>query len=293
MTQNNKGGKWLTTIAVAAVCQSVTAQSPDIQIHVHGVHFGGQVVYKYQIRNNSSSSIDAVTLGVPSPGKELPAFPWSANRSLSDVPSEVPLSQCKPLNNMSCSVGTIQFDYMSSPKAVIQMQGLELTQTPLPAQFLKAELIRPHTTSSFAEVYVSRPEPGYLSASGAVRLFDNHPKDSTGRPIIEFEVPFTKIDTAPPLITGSATATKHGGMLDVRVTLQVSDNFDSSPSVVLTSVRANEPLHPRDVVASIATDARFLQLKRSKGRLYYLTYSATDGSENRSTVVITVPGELP
>lgn len=293
MTPNRKGGRALTTIALAVASQTATAQPPDIQILVHGVHFGGQVVYKYQIRNNSSSSIDAVTLGVPSPGKELPAFPWSANRSLSDVPSEVPLSQCRPLNNMSCSVAVIQFDSMASPKAVIQMQGLELTQTPLPAQFSKAELIRPQTTSSFAEVYVSRPEPGYLSASGAVRLFDNYPKDSTGMPVIEFEVPFTKIDTTPPLITGSATATKHGGTLDVSITLQVTDNFDPSPSVVLTSVRANEPLHPRDVTAAIATDARFLQLKRSKGRLYYLTYSATDGSENRSTVVITVPGELP
>ena len=61
----------------------------------------------------------------------------------------------------------------------------------------------------------------------------------------------------------SCSVAKHGGMLDVTVTLQVSDNFDPSPAVVLTSVTANEPLHPRDVLAAIAIDARFIQLKRN------------------------------
>ena len=82
-------------------------------------------------------------------------------------------------------------------------------------------------------------------------------------------------------------------MLNVQVDLRVADDYDPSPEVMLVSVTANEPLHPHDVQAAAGTDARTLKLKRNKGRVYYLTYRATDGSENSSSVVLTVPGELP
>ena len=113
------------------------------------------MIYRYEVINNSTSAIDAVTLGVPSPGKEIPEVPWTGIAGMSDVPTEVSAAYCKP----------------------------------------------------------------------ASRLPD-------------------------------------------------------------------EALHPHDVIAILNEDTRTIQVKRNKGRVYYLTYRAIDGSGNSSTLTITVPGEL-
>lgn len=285
----------LHTIAVLCgfLSGAVLAQTPNVQILAYGIHHGGQVIYRYQVRNNTASPISAVSLGVPTPGKELPGLPWSDDKTLTETPSEVSASKCKPFNQMACLVGVFQYDYMETPKTVIRMHGRELVQVPPPAVFAKTEHIAPNTTSSTAEILVPVRDRGYLNASGTVRFFSNFPKDAAGRPIVELELPFTKADLAAPVITGSASAVKRGGMLDVSVNLRVVDNLDPTPAVTLLSVTANEPLHPRDVEAALHTDARTLSLKRNKGRIYYLTYRATDGSENSSTSVIAVSGEAP
>lgn len=202
---------------------------------------------------------------------------------MSDSLTPVPLNMCVSFSGMTCSAALFQFDYMPAPKSVVQM---EVSSSP-------PQLIRPGTQSSVAEIYVPQGAPGYLSTSVTVKFLANFPKDSLGKPIVESEVPLIVADRTAPVISGSATAAKRGGMLNVSVSLQVSDDRDPQPAVTLVSVTSNEPLHPQDVAATIGADTRTLQLKRSKGRLYYLTYRATDGSDNPSSVTITVPGELP
>lgn len=267
--------------------------TPNIQILVHGVHFGGKVVYRYQVRNSSTATINRVSLGVDDVGKDLPGIPWSQDASLTEVASEVPAAQCRPFAGMRCSVAVYQFDYMPEPRAVVSMRGLEASQSPPPSVLSGSELIRPGTISSTAEIYVPVRASGYLSGSGTVGFLDNLPRDSEGKPIVTAEIPFTRIDTTPPpSIAGNADIARRGGMLDVRVTLSVADNLDSAPQVVLESVSANEPLRANDVRAQVGSDARLLQLKRNRGRIYYLTYRAIDGSDNSASVVITVPGEL-
>lgn len=281
-----------TAIAAASHLNVARAQTPDVQIFVHGIHFGGQVVYRYQVRNNTGATINRINLGVDDEGKDLPASPWKNNAALGEVPAEVPASQCKPFTGMRCLVAVYQFDYMTEPRALVSMRGMEASQTPPPAVFSRHELIRPGATSSFAELVVPQRASGYLTASGGVGFLDNPPKDSAGKPIVTAQVPFTRIDMAPPGIVGSAEISRAGGMLDVRVNLSVSDNFDPAPEVVLVSITANEPLRANDVRAEVGTDSRVLQLKRNKGRVYYLTYRATDGSDNSASTVISVPGTL-
>lgn len=280
--------------AALAACyfQIAGAQPPDVQILVHGVHFGGQVVYRYQVRNNTAASINRVNLGVDDPGKDLPAMPWKENSALGEVPVEVPAAQCKPLQGMRCLVAVYQFDYMTEARALVFMKGAESGQIPPPPVFSGVELIQPGALSSFAELVVPQRASGYLTASGSVGFLDNLPKDSLGQPIVTMQIPFTRIDTAPPSITGAADVSRAGGMLDVRVNLAVADNMDPTPAVVLVSVTSNEPLRANDVRAQVGTDARSLQLKRNRGRVYYLTYRATDGSENSASTVITVPATL-
>ena len=250
-------------------------QSPDVQIAAHGIHFGGQLIYRYQVINNSASNINAVQLGVSEPLKDLPGAPWDSNPSLTDVPSAVPTSQCKPFQGMLCNVAVYQFDYMLAPRSVIQM-GADIG------------FIAARSTSSVAEVVVPQAQPGYLTGTGTVWFANNFLTDSSGRAIVDVQVPFTKTDTLPPTLSGTASTTKKGHMLSVAVTLTVADNLDPTPAVVLASVTSNQVLDAGDVIAAINTDARTLLVKRHPGRLYYLTYRATDGSENVGSAVITV-----
>jgi hypothetical protein len=146
--------------------------------------------------------------------------------------------------------------------------------------------------SSAAEIKVPSRVPGYLSAWGTAFFLDHFPVGADGQPILRQSVPFTRSDLVPPSISGSAVVSKDRGMLSAGVQLVVKDDVDPGPEVALVSVTANEPLKTQDVSAAIGTDARTVRLKPNKGRIYYLTYRATDASENSATTVITVPGEL-
>jgi len=77
----------------------------------------------------------------------------------------------------------------------------------------------------------------------------------------------------------------------VRVNLQVKDDMDPQPEVQLVSVTANQPLQARDVQASVGGDARRLQLRTARGRVYTVTYRAIDASENAAQLAIEVPAE--
>jgi hypothetical protein len=149
--------------------------------------------------------------------------------------------------------------------------------------------IAARSMTSLAEIHVPRAQPGYLAGWGSVRRIDNIPQDSKGDWMVQSEMPFTRIDTAPPTITGSATTSRRGAMLAVTVTLAVADNLDPSPAVVLASVTSNQPLAAGDVVGTTNADTRMLLLKPAPGRVYSLTYRAVDGSENIGSTVIPVP----
>ncbi|MGZ8779625.1 MAG: hypothetical protein ACXW31_06860 [Thermoanaerobaculia bacterium] len=84
-------------------------------------------------------------------------------------------------------------------------------------------------------------------------------------------------------------------MVDVTASITVSDNVDPSPSIRLVSITASEPLEATDIQgAGFASDDRQFALRsersgqRTQGRVYTVTYSATDASGNQSTAQATV-----
>jgi hypothetical protein len=89
-------------------------------------------------------------------------------------------------------------------------------------------------------------------------------------------------------------------MVEIKVNKQVSDDFDINPTVKLVSITSNEPdngLGDGDTAGDIEIrpDGRiFLRAERSgngNGRVYTLTYSATDSAGNvtYSTTQVRVP----
>ena len=81
----------------------------------------------------------------------------------------------------------------------------------------------------------------------------------------------------------------------IAVAVLARDDYDPNPEIKLESITANEPLGNDDVVeAAISTDDRSFSLKATRaganpaGRIYTITYSATDGSGNKVTASTTV-----
>jgi hypothetical protein len=75
----------------------------------------------------------------------------------------------------------------------------------------------------------------------------------------------------------------------------VKDDYDPQPEIKLESITANEPMNKDDIQdAQIGTDDRQFKLKAERdgknktGRIYTVTYSATDATGNKAIASATV-----
>jgi hypothetical protein len=105
-----------------------------------------------------------------------------------------------------------------------------------------------------------------------------------------------KIDiTAPLLIVQldkSSIWPANHKMVTIHAALNSSDATSSIESVILTSITSNNPDSSQgDIVANIGTAATSFSLRAEKGRIYTVTYTATDkaGNKTNTSVTVTVP----
>jgi hypothetical protein len=291
------GGVFLIAVCTAP---AVSAGVP-IKINAWGIHHGGQIVYRYQIENNSASTIYQADIGLNSPGKELPGLPWSLNPDYSDVPVPLDAAYCKPFYAMDCTIAVFQFDYMPEPKTNIMMQSLESSMKPPPKVLSGAAYIRPGALSTIAELYIAPAyqSPGYLTAYGEVYLLDNNTKNPDGTIVTSVEIPFTKLDVTPPVLSIALSPATiwppNNKAMPVTATITVTDDYDPEPEIKLESITASEPLAANDIQgAQLGTDDRSFSLMATRagnnlaGRVYTVTYSATDASGNKATASATV-----
>lgn len=291
------GGAFLMAVFAVPLARA----DVPIKINAWGIHYGGQIVYRYQIENNSYSIIHHVRLGLNSPGKELPGKPWSLNPAYSDVPIPLDATHCKPFYYMDCTIAVFQFDYMPEPKTNIFMEGIENNLIPPPKIFSGANYIRPGTRSSVAEITIpaAYQSPGYLTAYGEVYLLDSNTRNPDGTVVTSAEIPFTKLDVTPPTLSFTLTPgilwPPNNKPVAITTTISVSDDYDPEPEIKLESITSNEPLADGDIQdAQLQTDDRSFLLMATRagnnmaGRIYTVTYSATDASGNKSTASATV-----
>ena len=288
---------------MAIFAAPISSAGVPIKINAYGIHYGGQVVYRYQIENNSASTIHKANLGLNAVGKELPGKPWSLNPNYSDIPVPLDAAHCKPFVAMDCTISVFQFDYMAEPKTRISMRGVENSLIPPPKIFSGANYIRPGTLSSVAELTIppTYQSSGYLTAYGKVFLIDNNTKNPDGTIVTSVEIPFTKVDVTPPTLSVTLTPNilrQNEKLVPITATITVKDDYDPQPEIKLESIIANEALDTDDIKgAQLGTDDRQFMLKAERegknkaGRIYTVTYSATDGSGNKTiaSATVTVP----
>ncbi len=116
--------------------------------------------------------------------------------------------------------------------------------------------------------------------------------------------PFTVVeglDTTGPALSVSVTPNvlwpANKKMIAISASIAVSDDFDPAPSVTLVSITCNETLAAGDIqAAAFNTDDRSFMLNADRngngsGRVYTITYRATDASGNSTirTATVSVP----
>src|SRR5262245_9257114 len=118
----------------------------------------------------------------------------------------------------------------------------------------------------------------------------------------------TVVDTTPPTLTLSVTPTMlwppNHKLATINAAVSATDICDPNPAIRLTAITCNEPANATgdgntsvDIIgAAFGTDDRSFELRAERqggggGRVYTITYSATDGSMNVSTqqAAVSVP----
>lgn len=298
------------------------AFAADVRVLVYGEHVGTDIVYRYTLVNNGSGKMMRFGIGVkdagdgdktisPAPGvyshygqansfgtlTRLPTGttfvidPVIGFSSGDDLPVPNPTSVTSPAGwNVRISgykdLGRHSVDW-TAPQPVyggpVNVTGADAGQT------LSGFSVRVPATSATGPGSVGSLEP-YVSGDFEVKVWLG--ESWIGKKEQQIFAPIEKQDTLPPTLTVTlAPSTMRAGskLLSVTAAISVTDNYDPASEIKLESIVANQILRSGDISdATFGTNDRAFKLKPVSGRIYTVTYSATDGTGNKATASATV-----
>jgi len=286
---------FLFTISTLAYPQ---ASAKPVQIIGIGIHYGGFVIYRYQVKNNGTQSINRIKLGYT--GETDSSFAGFAE--LPDDPAvDLPMiDQWFPPAIISRPDGwggklvttadegdAIGIDWIEGSFAKEHWSRL-LQKMNAPQVYPGGKAIAPGQTSSEFSVKVERPDYAYVRGYASINY--------GGHTLL---IPVEKGDTSPPTLSitlSSATLwPPNNKLIPITASITVKDDYDPEPEIKLESITASETLADGDIQdAQLSTDDRQFSLAAKRagtnlaGRIYTVTYSATDGSGNKATASATV-----
>ena len=289
----------LFALSVSAYSQ---AAAKPVQIIATGMHYGGYVIYRYQVKNNGTQGINRITLG--NTGEEDssfvgftelpddPAAPDLATINMWYPPAIIsrPDGWGGKLITEADEGGALGIDWIEG-LLVKELWPRLLKETNAPQVYPGGKAIAPGQTSGEFSVKVERPDYAYVHGYASVSYGDD-----------TIPIPVEKGDTTPPTLSitlSSATLwPPNDKLVSVTAAITVKDDYDPEPEIKLESITANETLAANDIQgAQLGTDDRSFSLAAKRagnnmaGRIYTVTYSATDASGNKATAsaIVTVP----
>ncbi len=294
---------------LAGIVGTVHAQTAPpatgIRVLVYGVHYGGNIVYNYKVINNGDTMFNNFTIGsefYAPDGSEYPQLTrlplgWSYGETGETGTAIIlaPGSTSQPLTWTASVYGQQETDnyyleWLASPgsgnvpNAILPGQTLAGFSVTVPLVDNKLSL--PMVTG---KPLFTGPDEMYIKGEFKVGLVSG--KDVWGT--------LERLDTTPPNLTvrlaPSTLWPPNDKLVPITATITVNDDYDPQPEIQLESITANEVLDKDDVKgAQPGTDNRQFMLKAERegknkaGRIYTVTYSATDGSGNKATASATV-----
>lgn len=258
---------------------------PAVTVGVYAQHAGGKISYHYRVVNNSQQNITAVSIGRNNQNDgnpnndvnellELPAG-WNSKLGIPSTSANSPtgwrVSVIAPEEN---ETHAIAWETMNdhSPK-----------------------LLAGQTVNKMS-ITLDKADNHYLTGHALATFTDGD--------TINLTVPLARLDTTPPSLTVNLNPdtliSQNNKFVAINASFTTKDNYDDMPEIKLESITANEPLAANDIRdASFGLDDRYFKFraesKSTVGRIYTVTYSATDASGNQTiasaTVTVTAPHE--
>src|SRR5450756_398505 len=279
----------LTGLASLAFASGGVAMADNIQaavtVGVYAQHSGGKIAYHYRVVNNSQRNITAVSIGRDNQNDgipdndvnellELPSG-WNAKLGIPSTSANSPtgwrVSVIAPEEN---ETHAIAWETMNehSPKLVAGQAVNKMS------------------------IALDKADNNYMTGHALVTYTDGDP--------INLTVPIERLDHTPPDFTVNLSPNtilpQSNKLVPINASFTTKDNYDNMPEIKLESITANEPLGADDIRdASFGLDDRYFKLraesKSTAGRIYTVTYSATDASGNQtiSSATVTVAATAP
>jgi hypothetical protein len=298
----------LTVTSLTNPAQADTsASAAGIRVQVYGIHYGGNIVYNYKVINNSNTPFNNFTIGGYFDNEKNFAFPqltrlplgWSYGREGETGPAII-LAQGSTnhpaywTSHVYGQEGTANYylewrtPWGQSSNAIQPRQTIEGFAVTVP--LVDNMLTLPRVTG---KPVFTGPDEMYIKGGFKIGY---RPSGSNYQ---EVWGTLERFDTTPPSLTVSLSPDTlwppNGKQVPITATLTVKDDYDPAPEIQLVSIMANEAVDISDAKDALpGTDDRsfYLTAKRAgtntAGRIYTVTYSATDGSGNKATASATV-----
>lgn len=267
-----------------ALSVSGTAMALPPVVNAYGQHYGGKVLYHYRLVNNGPYEISSVWIGYDSLNDNNHyTGVWELNElpsGLSDDLKIPPASVTSPLGWEAILINPEE-----TPTHAIDWGVADSNSPRLPMG----------QTLSGMRITLDKIDVSHVTGHATIH-FSNRPSTD------DVTVPIKRLDTIPPSLTVNLSPQTlwppNDKLVSVTAAITVKDNYDPAPEIKLESITASEKLAANDIQgAQFGTDDRQFSLaaKRSGtnqvGRIYTVTYSATDASGNKAiaSATVTVP----
>jgi hypothetical protein len=291
----------------SSVYAQAQASSAGVRIFGYGIHYGGNIVYNYKVVNSGTKTVRSFVIGNEFDSEENDSFPqllrlplgWSYGRT-GEIGTEIvlaPGSISQPQGWQSTVYGKqdsgmyyLEWNSYSGDESIDIYPGQTLAGFSVTVPLVDKKLLLPRVTGQ--PVYTG-PDENYIKGSFRANIVDANNKSEKVWGAIE------PIDTTAPTLTITLSPNKlwpaNGKLVPITATVSARDDYDPQPEIKLVSVTLNETLDKEDAKRGIDDRHFMLRAKREgknkAGRIYTVTYSATDGSGNKSiaSATVTVP----
>jgi hypothetical protein len=313
----NRKNFFKTAVFATGLSLLPSAHAADVRLLVYGEHAGTDIVYRYTLVNNGTGKMMEFSLGVtpvdgdhPGPDEFVSSYGTltrlpTGTTFVPDVgghfgpnvgvPAPNPTNVTSPAQPAGWSAKVSGFRGIDA-FAIIWKAPQNIYGGPEDAtgagagQTLSGFSVRVPATSATG--------PGVVGALAPYTTGEFSALVWLGKTAQQIFAPIEKQDTLPPTLSvalSPSTLRPNEKLVSIAATITVKDDYDPLPEIKLESITANEPLEKEDIKdAHIGTDDRQFKLKAERegknkaGRIYTVTYSATDASGNKITASATV-----
>lgn len=282
----NKPNRYLLPLIAflfAGFNHAALAQPLPVVVKTYGQHIGGNIVYQQQVTNNGNRDVVRIAIG------------YDTDNQGPNLPATRDHGELKAL-----PMGSSMFKLKINPASISGPTGWTAEIIPIEhaGRFLQWDSpgypqpdIQTGQTFRFS-VTVPKYDEAYLTGHFSAGYAD-------GKDPWYYNGVMEKLDTTPPSLTVSLSPATlwppNNKLVSVTATITVNDDYDPEPEIKLESITASETLATSDIQdAQIGTDDRQFSLAAERagnnlaGRVYTVTYSATDASGNKATASATV-----